>query len=51
MTCLSFILRRSDGVFAYQLAEVADNGAMEVTQPLRTKKERPGTGPRRSLVS
>ena len=27
-----FILRRSDGVFAYQLAVVADDAAMEITQ-------------------
>lgn len=30
-----FILRRSDGVFAYQLAVVADDGAMGVTQVVR----------------
>ena len=30
--CGDFILRRSDGVYAYQLAVVADDGAMGVTQ-------------------
>ncbi|MGI6254094.1 MAG: tRNA glutamyl-Q(34) synthetase GluQRS [Acutalibacter sp.] len=33
--CGDFILRRSDGVFAYQLAVVADDGAMRVTQVVR----------------
>ncbi len=33
--CGDFILRRSDGVFAYQLAVVADDGAMGVTQVVR----------------
>ena len=33
--CGDFILRRSDGVYAYQLAVVADDGAMEVTQVVR----------------
>lgn len=30
-----FILKRSDGLYAYQLAVVADDGAMEVTQVVR----------------
>lgn len=33
--CGDFLLRRSDGVFAYQLAVVADDGAMGVTQVVR----------------
>ncbi len=33
--CGDFILRRSDGVFAYQLAVVADDAAMAVTQVVR----------------
>lgn len=33
--CGDFILRRSDGVFAYQLAVVADDAAMGVTQVVR----------------
>ena len=33
--CGDFILRRSDGVYAYQLAVVADDGAMGVTQVVR----------------
>ncbi len=33
--CGDFILRRSDGVFAYQLAVAADDAAMEVTQVVR----------------
>lgn len=33
--CGDFILRRSDGVFAYQLAVTADDGAMGVTQVVR----------------
>lgn len=33
--CGDFILRRSDGVYAYQLAVVADDAAMGVTQVVR----------------
>ena len=33
--CGDFILRRSDGVYAYQLAVVADDGAMEISQVVR----------------
>lgn len=33
--CGDFILRRSDGVYAYQLAVVADDGAMGVIQVVR----------------
>ena len=33
--CGDFILRRSDGVFAYQLAVVVDDAAMEVSEVVR----------------
>lgn len=33
--CGDFIIRRSDGVYAYQLAVVADDAAMEVSQVVR----------------
>lgn len=33
--CGDFIIRRSDGVYAYQLAVVADDGDMEVTEVVR----------------
>ena len=35
LDCGDFILRRSDGVYAYQLAVVADDGAMGVNQVVR----------------
>ena len=33
--CGDFIIRRSDGVYAYQLAVAADDGAMEISQVVR----------------
>ncbi|NCE64840.1 tRNA glutamyl-Q(34) synthetase GluQRS [Pseudoflavonifractor sp. 524-17] len=33
--CGDFIVRRSDGVYAYQLAVVADDGAMQINQVVR----------------
>lgn len=38
-----FILKRSDGLYAYQLAVVADDGAMEVNQVVRGRDLLPST--------
>lgn len=35
MTCGDFVIRRSDGVFAYQLAVVVDDAAMNISRILR----------------
>ena len=35
LDCGDFIIRRSDGVYAYQLAVVADDGAMEINEVVR----------------
>lgn len=43
--CGDFLLQRSDGVFAYQLAVVADDGAMGVTEVVRGR-DLMSSGPR-----